>query len=570
MKNLLNSASPKQLSEDYKLLEEIIDSLDDSGINELFGGNLDDIDALFMSLLNEIHGVVYTGNKEIDLKPYYLDKLCIETEETLRRNNLNFFITSVLPDFIMGWHHIEWGELAMVYKKLAIIAARDHGKSFYWSNAYPLWKMYGFGQRDRIPGKSKMNDTADRRGFLFSFSIQQAVDLLDIIKTTISDNAILREKLFPGSVRDGWAKIDITCKNGSRLTVRGFGSSVRGAHPGWIIIDDPLKDNALYSSTQRKKSIDYLHSVIMNMVVPDGEVRIVGTPFHANDLYGDLKTKQNDERKMRKKGVEIKDFKSKGWVVREYPAIFPNGDVLWPERWDFEGLMEKRATQGNMIFSRELLCRPVTNESSIFPPEIIAKAFFNMQDITFVKNRDSYKMKFNRVVTGCDFSISSSIGADYSVYITAGVDEEERLWLMNMVRFKGKSFADQIASLKSINSRFKPDVFMMETNVFQQIFADESNKQGLPVVGHNTGKDKYDFKHGVPGLALAFERGMIKIPRGNQESIDFADSISLELSSITWTEKGLEGVGEHDDIGMALWQTWLASKHTGGFRFRFI
>jgi hypothetical protein len=547
----IHKAQPKQISETYRVFEEIINSLDDDGLNELLGGESDDIDRLFMNMMDEIFGVIYTGNAEIDLKPYYLDKLGLEMEEILRRENLNYFITSVLPEFIMGWHHMEWGNLAMEIKKLAILAARDHGKSYFFSHAYILWQLYRFGITNKVSKRPTMNAMANKRGFLFSFSIQQAVDLLDIVKNTISENNILREKLFPGSLKDGWAKIDITCKNGARLTVRGFGSSVRGAHPGWIVVDDPLKDNAIYSSVQRKKGIDYFHSVIMNMVVPEGDVKVVGTPFHANDLYGDLKSK-------------------KGWMVREYPAIFPNGDLLWQERWDFPGLMEKRNTQGNMIFSRELLCRPVTNESSIFPPEIISKAFFKMQDLKLVKNRDSYGIKFNRVVTGCDFSISSSIGADYSVFITAGVDEEERLWLMNFVRFKGKSFADQIATLKSINSRFKPDVMMMETNVFQQIFAEESGKQGLPVVGHNTGKDKYDFKHGVPGLALAFERGMIKIPRGDQESIDVADTISLELSSITWTEKGLEGVGEHDDCGMALWQTWLASKHTGGFRFRFL
>ena len=42
------------------------------------------------------------------------------------------------------------------------------------------------------------------------------------------------------------------------------------------------------------------------MLVPGGQAIVIGTPFHANDLYGDLKTK-------------------KGWFVIEYPAIFPDG-----------------------------------------------------------------------------------------------------------------------------------------------------------------------------------------------------------------------------------------------------
>lgn len=425
--------------------------------------------------------------------------------------------------------------------------------SYYWSHAYVLWQMYkiAVGFKQTTMGRPTQQSTS-KRGFLFSFSLTQAIDLLDIVKGTIQDNIVLKDKLYPGEHSGGWAKIDIVCKGGARLTVRGFGSSVRGAHPSWIVVDDPLKDNAIYSSIQRKKNIDYFHSVIMNMIIPGGQVVVVGTPFHSNDLYGDLKTKT-------------------GWKVREYPAIFPDGRILWPGRWKFNDLMDKRADQGTMIFSRELLCRPVTNESSIFPMEIINRAFIGMENYSLVRNRESFPVKFNKIVTACDFSISSSVGADYTVIMTAGVEDDGRIWLLNVLRFKGKSFAEQLAHLKSTNSNFRPDIMLMENNVFQQIFVQESERAGLPVRGHTTGTNKFDFKSGVPSLSLLFERGMIKIPRGNQDSIDMADTIALELNSITWTEKGLEGVGEHDDTGMCLWLLSLAAKEmTSGFRVTFL
>jgi len=288
------------------------------------------------------------------------------------------------------------------------------------------------------------------------------------------------------------------------------------------------------------------------MIVPRGQVVVVGTPFHANDLYGDLKVKI-------------------GWEVREYPAIFPNGTILWRERWGFDELMEKRSTQGNVIFSRENLCRPVTNESSIFPQDVIERAYVRMDEHTFTQSRSAYKMKFDRVVTGVDFALSSSVGADYTVIITAGIDENDNMWLMNITRFKGKAFAEQLAVIKRINHSFNPDLIVMENNVFQQIFVQESERAGLPVEGHTTGTNKYDLKAGLPGLALMFERGKVRVPRGNQESIDISDSLALELSSVTWTEKGLSGVGEHDDQAMALWLTSIAAKKIStGFSFRFL
>lgn len=545
-----NVLSFEKIDEAFRVFDEIVENIDEYGSRELFGGYESDVDSVYKIILEETFNVIYGRKSNVGERLGYFDQLTSNIEETLCIENLTYFILSKLPQFELNWHHLEWGDMAQRYNKVNVIAARDHGKSYYWSNAYLAWKMYRYQPVTGF-GRPRKDLALSKRGFLFSFSQQQAVDLLDILKSTIEENDELRERLYPGR-SDGWAKTDIVAKNGSRITTKGFGSSVRGAHPGYIVVDDGLKDNVIYSSIQRKKSIDYFHAVIMNMIVPKGQTVVVGTPFHANDLYGDLKNKD-------------------GWHVREYPAIFPDGTILWRERWGFKELMEKRSTQGNIIFSRENLCRPVTNESSIFPQEVIERAYVRMEDYTFTSSRSAYKVKFDRVVMGIDFSISSSVGADYTVIITAGIDENDNMWLMNITRFKGKAFAEQLAVIKRLNQSFSPDLMVMENNVFQQIFVQESERAGLPVEGHTTGTNKYDLKAGLPGLALMFERGTIRIPRGNQESLDISDSLALELSSVTWTEKGLEGVGEHDDQAMALWLTSIAAKKiSSGFSFRFL
>lgn len=538
------------LDEAFRIVDEILDNLDPDGAAELFSGSKADVDNVYQILLEETLNITFGKDTEFREKLSYMDKLTDTIEETFSIENLTYFIISKIPNFELNWHHLEWGDVVQRYNKFNIIAARDHGKSYYFSNAYFAWKLYRY-QAQNAFGRVRKDLEMSKRGYLFSFSLQQAVDLLDILKSTIEDNDQLREKLYPGA-GDGWAKTDIVCKNGARVTTKGFGSSVRGAHPGYIVVDDGLKDNVIYSSIQRKKSIDYFHAVIMNMIVPGGQVGVVGTPFHANDLYGDLKTKS-------------------GWHVREYPAIFPDGRILWRNRWDFDNLMEKRDTQGNIIFSRENLCRPVTNESSIFPQHVIERAYVGMDAYNFVRSRDGFRIKFDRVVTGIDFSISSSVGADYTVAITAGVDDKDNLWLMNITRFKGKNFSEQLGEIKRINHAFRPDIIVMEDNVFQTVFVQESERAGLPVEGHTTGRNKYNLKDGLPGLAILFEQGKIKIPRGNQESIDIGDSLATELMSVTWTEKGLEGVGEHDDQAMALWLTDIAKKKiTTGFSFKFL
>ena len=554
--------SPTHQLECLSIVDEIIDGMDDKGILELMSGSGGDLDYVLDGLLQDTFQVMYTGNPHIDFAPRYTDRLSQSVEEILRCKNLTYFITSVMPDFQLSWHHLEWGDLVHRYNKLCIEAARDHGKSYYFSNAYAAWQLYKYAKPKGTQFSARPTKSNSNRGYLFSFSLQQSVDLMEILKNTIEGNDILKERLYPDSKdkSGAWASTNIVCRNGARLTCKGFGSSVRGAHPYWIVVDDGLKDNVIYSQLQRQKSIDYFHSVIMNMLVPGGQIIVVGTPFHASDLYGDLKSKS----------IHATGNK-KGWFVIEYPAIFPDGRILWPQRWSFFDLMDKKATQGNIIFSRENLCRPITNESSIFPLSVLQQSLIGMEKYTVVRNRDDFPMKFNTVVVGCDFAISANVGADYSVFTIWGVDDERGMWLLNMYREKGRTFHEQIQMLKNINVRYRPNIMVVEQNTFQSIFVQEGDKQGLPVMGHTTGIDKFDLKSGWPAVAVLFERRKIHIPIGDKQSQDIKDLIFSDLGSVAFTDHGLESVGSHDDISSSFWLASLGvNKLSTGFKYSFI
>lgn len=549
-------------AECLSIVDDIIDNLDDKGILELMSGTEGDIDEILDNLMDDTFLVMFTGDGNVDFLPKYTERVAQSVEETLRCRNLTYFITSVLPDFQLNWHHLEWGDLAMRYRKLCILACRGGGKSYYFSNAYAAWQLYRYARPSGARFSSRPTFSNSNRGYFFSFSLQQSVDLMEILKNNIESNDILRQRLFPegANASGAWASTNIVCANGARLTCKGFGSSVRGAHPYWIVVDDGLKDNVIYSQIQRNKSTDYFHSVIMNMLMPNGSIVVVGTPFHASDLYGDLKSKSIQAT-----------GNPRGWFVVEYPAIFPDGRVLWPGRWDYATLMDKRATQGNIIFSRENLCRPITNESSIFPMKVLERSLVRMDGYTLVRNRDDYALKFPTVVVGCDFAISANVGSDYSVFSVWGVDDNREMWLMHLYREKGRTFHEQIQVLRAINVRFRPNIMVVEQNTFQSIFVQEGDRQGLPVMGHTTGIDKFDLKKGWPALAVLFERGKIHIPVGDKYSQDVKDLIFSDLGSVAFTDKGLESVSEHDDISSSIWLASLgANKLTTGFKYSFI
>lgn len=530
----------EQINEIYKVSSDLIENLDEHAIGEIFSGDEKGINNITDIIVEESAKALYSNNGSLQSSTFgYLDKLTLNLDNTLKSAVFNYFVLTCLPEFEVNWHHIEWGNLVQLYKNLCIIAARDHSKSFTFSKAYPLWKLYRYKRGGTKLGLANLDRelVMSKKGMIITSEFTLGTKLMDMIIEEIHDNSLLREALYPKgkTEREKWGSTEIRCRNGAELLMKSIDSRLRGYHPHWIVVDDILTDSQLYSFEQREKSKNIFHSVITNMIVPGGSTIVIGTPFHQNDLYPDLKGKQD-------------------WKVFEYPAIFPDGSLLWKRRYSLESLLKKRETQGSIIFSREILCRPVSSESTIFPYHILEKSFISMGDFSLVRNVYSHPKKFLKISIGCDFAISSEIGADYTVYTVWGLDDLDNYWLLWIWREKGAHYTKQIGVLKELNTSFSPSVIMAEDNAFQKVMIELAKEAGLPIIPHTTGVNKFDLKSGLPGLAVLFEQQKIRLPRGDQYSKDLTDTLVGELSSITWTEKGrLESVSEHDDTAMSSW-----------------
>ena len=130
----------------------------------------------------------------------------------------------------------------------------------------------------------------------------------------------------------------------------------------------------------------------MNMLVPKGQVIVVGTPFHFKDLYSLFQPQKSQENNFDEM------YKENGWVFKKYPAIDKNGRYLWEGRYDEQELTRKRKQLGQLIFTRELLVEPIVSDSSLFPLRLLQKAFVNMENYKLVGNIEAFPLKFKRVV----------------------------------------------------------------------------------------------------------------------------------------------------------------------------
>jgi hypothetical protein len=530
----------------YGQVGDFIGMMDERCINELTKGCYgNDIDKIFDVIVEELGDMIYPPSKNVNTMEFnYLPAVRESYEEYLRKTNLIYFVSSCLPDFELNWHNLEWFNMIQMYPRLCVLAARDHSKSYSFSFAHILWRMYRY-QRATDLITPPRDIQLSKEGMLITNEYKLAKRLLKKVKKEVEVNPSL-QCIFPGKNVEGWANESLTGKNGAEITLSSYRTSNRGPHPTYIILDDFLDRSALYSKEARSKFSEVFWGEIMSMIIPGGGVYVVGTPFTKDDLYAEIK-----------KDPSFKCF--------EYPAIFPDGKILWEDRYDFNSLLQKRTSLGNLVFSREILVRPIDDSVSIFPWDILERTFIGMQQHVVVKNRASYGVKMKKISIGVDLALSAEANADFFVATVLGCDSLDCFHVMAVERHKGIRHAQQIALLQRLNADFEPDSIVIECNGYQKVLADLCREAGMNniIEFQTTGFNKKDYMEGLPSLAVMFENGIIKMPRGNEESIAITNTVCTEFNSIVFdTDKGkLESAGDHDDTCMSLFFALKGLKH---------
>jgi hypothetical protein len=500
--------------------------------------------------------------RQAELNPV-TDPIWVECHEDLLKHSLAYFAAEMIsgpPElpyngkFLIGKHHEDWDELIHTKEKMVLEAARDHGKSYFFSMAYPIWRA-GYTH----PGKL---------GYIFSNTQPLAEAFLAMVKEEVITNPKLRH-LAPTSVTDhkkwGSAK-EIEFRNGSTIRARGMGVKVRGGHPYWAIADDILEDDDIYSETIRNRHVDYFLSAINNMVVPGGQLIVVGTPMHFADLYGYLR-------------------ETGEYHCAKYPAIDDQGRLLFPERYNAALLAKRRRELGSPSrFAREFLCQPLSDEASLFPSKL-----FEGGDVRIPYQLGLGHKFWERrgciTYTGVDFAMSASSGADYTVIFTVANDQRGNRWLANIRRGRGWGFQRQLDEIKEEYAIMRPGVIHAEANQMQRIFTDELIREtDMPIRKFFTtgvqpknpsrkgmtqvALSKHHLDRGVPSLRMSLENRKWRIPRGDARSIELTDLWMGELQAMSWQDGKVVSVGAHDDLVMSTWMCDSAVR-MGGFNFSF-
>jgi len=424
-----------------------------------------------------------------------------EMDMELSRNSFPYFFQNVLgfdfPSYIQEWH-----ELMNTTQRTVIICSRDHGKSVFM-HSWVVWKLI-------------FEEPPYQMLYISSNQKQTLVHMRDIDKMFTHP---MLKKFKPAR---GWAIGNITLTNGNQILERSVGSQIRGLHPQEIVIDDPLKE---FSMTGIQKVTDWFYGDMIPTLHHTASLRVIGTPFSYTDIYQQL-------------------AENAAYTVRTYPCLNALNEPLWPDRWNYEALMARKAEVGSLMFTREYMCVPISTGTSLFSPEHLDNAK-NKDLVLKPLKREGYKY-----FIGVDPAISTD--GDYNVITVIEMDENENKSIVYVDRAKNVQFRENIQKVKLLNQVFRPEVILFETNTFAKSFTQEL-RQVADVNVHDFDTTRRKKQEIILNLQMTLENGKINFPYGNEESRKVSSLLIEELSMFAITERGkFEGIGAHDDMVMSL------------------
>ena len=445
-------------------------------------------------------------------------------------------------------------------------APRAHGKSHVYSLEFPAWSIC-YEDNIRILVASK-NDKLTRkfmkgiRGvLLYNQKIQE-----DFGNLTEDVNPLTGEKIkleFNSSVIF-CRRTNHALKDGTVEAISWESASV-GSRFDLIIIDDPIDETSCRTANKRKSQIQRLHE-IEELLESKGRMLVIGTRKHFADLYSYLMRNIMWTYTIDKAIIsphidaiiyepELVYNKDKGQEecvgIKLLSHKKEDINVLWSEQWSIEELLMKKEGMPVLQFLRENQNEINSDETSEFPLKIIERC----EDINQENNRLSFyntrptwaKYVSMGVDLSCQFDKKKAEenDNDYFVITLLAVDHNNRRHRINCHRERGLDADEQLSLVKKYAFDFSPDIIIVESNQYQSMMVAMTQKAGLPVIPHNTGREKRSIETGLPRMSIEMKgKGYVFYSGCHKSRADY-DILKQELHGY--------GVEEHDDMVMSLW-----------------
>lgn len=402
--------------------------------------------------------------------------------------------------YIVADIHEQMADFQVQGKKGMLLAFRGAGKSIIANTSKVLTEVAADPVKSRI--------------LIVSKTLTQAQTDLKPIKWHIEHNQEFKA-LF-GSLKSSqkWdlSAIDTNKKSQAfkehSILCAGIDTSFVGQHFTLIIGDDLVDDKNSATMVQRDKLRRWFYEVLLPCLEAGGEIWLLGTRYHFDDLYGKL---------------------LKGEMKRHYiriPALNKKNESTWPQMYSTEYFLSKKATTGSIIFAAQYQNEVDLMRGKIFKEEWMGPQYevdtlpdglqiWQAVDLAAAKTRQA--SKFATALIGVKERMVFVLGGDTGYY----------------------SFLMQIRRTVDWYRRYSPIRLGVEGNAYQLVFhqymSEAKGYEDIRSVPIYTNEDK-DTK--AWKLSAYFEAGRVYWVKGmrkfqdmlvNLEEYDFMDALYMSI-----------------------------------------
>jgi predicted phage terminase large subunit-like protein len=393
------------------------------------------------------------------------------------------FIKHVYPGYKVGPHHLKLIEIfeaiARGEKKRVIVnIAPRHGKSELISYLAPAWFLGKFPHKKVIMG----SHTADL-----------AVNFGRRVRNLVGSDAY--KDIFPQIELQSDSKSASrwgTNFNGEYFAI-GVGGALAGRGADLFIIDDPHSEQE--AKTGRPDVFlpawEWFQSGPLQRLMPGGAIIVVMTRWSKLDLTGQIVSQ-----------MERSDEVDR-WEVIEFPAIKDDGQALWPEFWDVDELLAKKAALDIRYWNAQYMQRPTSEEGALI-------------------KREWWQIWEKERTPDCEFIIMSldaaqetNNRADYNALTTWGVFFNEESNNYNIILLNAIKKRLEFPELKKLvleeYKDWQPDAFMVEKKSNGAALYQELRRMGIPAGEFTPGKGQDKISR-VNAISDLFASGIVWAP----------------------------------------------------------
>ena len=403
--------------------------------------------------------------------------------QSLGKESFLDFIQHVYPGYKVGPHHLKliqiFEDIAAGKKKRVIVnIAPRHGKSELISYLAPAWFLGKYPQKKIIMG----SHTADL-----------AVNFGRRVRNLVGSDSY--KEVFPQVELQSDSKSASrwgTNFNGEYFAI-GVGGALAGRGADLFIIDDPHSEQE--AKTGRPDVFlpawEWFQSGPLQRLMPGGAIIIVMTRWSKLDLTGMIvqQTERNED-------VDA-------WEVVEFPAIKDDGEALWPEFWDVEELLSKKAALDIRYWNAQYMQKPTSEEGAL-----IKREWWKIWE-----KDDPPECEF--IIMSLDAAQEATTRADYNALTTWGVFYNEEtnnfaIILLNAIK-KRMEYPELKKLVLEEYREWQPDAFMVEKKSNGSALYQEFRRMGVPVGEFTPGKGQDKIAR-VNAVSDLFASGIVYAP----------------------------------------------------------